>query len=89
MLFARSDAGPDAGPREIALIEELCEAAGATLTVASDDLDEGRMITVARQLAYPALERKGSTLLDDVAVPLPQVPRCWPAWRRSPASTAS
>ena len=74
VLFARSDAGPDAGPREIALIEGLCEAAGATLTVASDDLDEGRMITVARQLAYPALERKGSTLLDDVAVPLPQVP---------------
>jgi glycolate oxidase len=74
VLFARSDAGPDAGPREIALIEELCEAAGATLTVASDDLEEGRMITVARQLAYPALERKGSTLLDDVAVPLPQIP---------------
>jgi glycolate oxidase len=74
VLFARSDAGPDAGPREIALMEELCEAAGATLTVASDDLEEGRMITVARQLAYPALERKGSTLLDDVAVPLPQIP---------------
>ncbi|WP_022928817.1 FAD-binding oxidoreductase [Patulibacter americanus] len=74
VLFARSDAGPDAGPREIALMEVLCEAAGATLTVASDDLEEGRMITVARQLAYPALERKGSTLLDDVAVPLPQIP---------------
>jgi glycolate oxidase len=74
VLFARSDAGPDAGPREIALMERLCEAAGATLTVASDDPEEGRMITVARQLAYPALERKGSTLLDDVAVPLPQIP---------------
>lgn len=74
VLFARSDAGPDAGPREIALIGELCDAAGATLTVASDDPGEGRMITVARQLAYPALERKGSTLLDDVAVPLPRIP---------------
>jgi glycolate oxidase len=32
------------------------------------------MITVARQLAYPALERTGTTLLDDVAVPLPRIP---------------
>jgi glycolate oxidase len=74
VLFARSDAGPDAGPREIALIQELCDAAGATLSVVSDDPEEGRMITVARQLAYPALERKGTTLLDDVAVPLPRIP---------------
>ncbi|WP_084269533.1 FAD-binding oxidoreductase [Patulibacter minatonensis] len=74
VLFARSDAGADAGLREIELIQELCDAAGATLSVVSDDEAEGRAITVARQLAYPALERKGTTLLDDVAVPLPQVP---------------
>jgi glycolate oxidase len=74
VLFARSDAGAEAGAREIALIQQLCDAAGATLSVVSDDPEEGRMITVARQLAYPALERRGSTLLDDVAVPLPRIP---------------
>ncbi len=74
VLFARSDAGPGAAEREIALIEEACEAAGATLVVSSDDPEEGRMITAARQLAYPALERRGATLLDDVAVPIPRIP---------------
>ncbi|MEV4419539.1 FAD-linked oxidase C-terminal domain-containing protein [Patulibacter sp. NPDC049589] len=75
VLFARSDAGHEAGAREIALIQELCDAAGATLSVVTDDPDEGRMVTVARQLAYPALERRGATLLDDVAVPVPRIPR--------------
>lgn len=32
------------------------------------------MLTAARRLAYPALERLGATLLDDVGVPLAAVP---------------
>lgn len=70
MLFARSD---DA-QAEIDLIEELCTAAGATLVVTTDEEAEGRMLMAARRLAYPALERRGATLLDDVAVPLPRIP---------------
>ena len=74
MLFARSDAGGAAGAAEIAAIEAICLEAGADLAVTSDDPAEGRMLLAARRLAYTALESTGSTLLDDVAVPLPRVP---------------
>lgn len=74
MLFARSDAGRVEGAEEIAAIERLCEEAGADLVVTTDDEVEGRMLMAARRLAFPALERRGATLLDDVAVPLPAVP---------------
>jgi glycolate oxidase len=33
------------------------------------------MLMMARRLAYPALERLGATLLDDVALPLKEIPR--------------
>ena len=74
LVFARSDAGGDAGRAEIAHMERLCEEAGAVLVVTSDEEAEGRMLMAARRLAYPALERRGATLLDDVAVPLPAIP---------------
>lgn len=74
MLFARSDAGAAESRVEIAHMERLCEEAGATLVVTSDEEAEGRMLMAARRLAYPALERRGATLLDDVAVPPPQIP---------------
>jgi glycolate oxidase len=68
LLFARSDAGAAAGD-EIAAIERACREAGAGLVVTTDDEAEARMILAARTLAYPALERLGSCMLDDVAVP--------------------
>jgi glycolate oxidase len=71
VLFAASDAGGDVAAAEIATIERLCEQAGASLVVSSSDPAEGRMLMTGRRLAYPALERKGTTLLDDVGVPLP------------------
>jgi glycolate oxidase len=74
MLFARSDAGRVEGAEEIAAIAALCEEAGADLVLTSDEEAEGRMLMAARRLAFPALERQGTTLLDDVAVPLPAVP---------------
>lgn len=74
LLFARSDAGGAAGREEITAIRRLCEEAGASLAVVSDDEAEGRMLMAARRLAYPALERRGATLLDDVAVPIPAIP---------------
>jgi glycolate oxidase len=74
MLFARSDDGVGDSREEIAAIERICLEAGATLAVTSDDEAEGRMLMAARRLAYPALERAGSTLLDDVAVPVPRIP---------------
>jgi glycolate oxidase len=74
MLYARSDAGRVEGAEEIAAMARLCEQAGADLVLTTDEEAEGRMLMAARRLAFPALERRGSTLLDDVAVPLPAVP---------------
>jgi glycolate oxidase len=74
MVFARSDAGRVEGAEEIAAMAALCEQAGADLVLTTDEEAEGRMLMAARRLAFPALERQGSTLLDDVAVPLPAVP---------------
>jgi glycolate oxidase len=73
LVFARSDAGGAVGREEIELIERLCAEAGATFVATSDEEAEGRMLTAARRLAYPALERQGATLLDDVAVPIPAI----------------
>jgi glycolate oxidase len=74
MLFARSDAGRVEGREEIEAMRSICEQAGADLAVTTDEEAEGRMLMAARRLAFPALERAGTTLLDDVAVPLPAVP---------------
>ncbi|MET0389114.1 MAG: FAD-linked oxidase C-terminal domain-containing protein [Polyangiales bacterium] len=71
MLIAQSDA---VSGSEIAVIQEACEHAGSTLTAVADDEAEGRMLLAARRLAYPALEQLGDVLVDDVAVPLPQLP---------------
>jgi len=74
MLFARSDAGRVEGGEEIAAMARVCEDAGADLVLTSDEEAEGRMLMAARRLAFTALEHEGTTLLDDVAVPLPAVP---------------
>jgi glycolate oxidase len=74
MLFARSDAGRLEGAEEIAAIAAICESGGASIVVTTDEEAEGRALLAARRLAYPALERRGATLLDDVAVPLPAIP---------------
>ncbi|HZV74982.1 MAG TPA: FAD-linked oxidase C-terminal domain-containing protein [Conexibacter sp.] len=70
LLFARSDEGFV----DVAWMAARCEEAGATLVVTSDEEAEGRMILAARRLAYTALERLGTTLLDDVGVPIAAIP---------------
>jgi glycolate oxidase len=69
LLVAQSDAGGDAAAREIAALAELCRAAGADFVHTTDDPAEGDLLLQARRMALPALERLGSTLIDDVAVP--------------------
>ncbi|GAA1949696.1 FAD-binding oxidoreductase [Catenulispora subtropica] len=46
---------------------------GAGFVAQTDDPEEGEQFLAARRLALPALERKGLTLLDDVAVPPPLI----------------
>jgi glycolate oxidase len=74
MVFACSDAAGDGGRAEATAIARICEEQGADLAVISEDEAEGRMLMAARRLAYPALERLGTTLLDDVAVPIDAIP---------------
>lgn len=73
-LFASTDTPGDEGRRELELMASLCQAAGAGLLVHSSEPAEAEALMAARRLCYPALERLGSTLLDDVAVPISKLP---------------
>jgi glycolate oxidase len=50
------------------------EAAGATWATRSSDEEETDALFAARRLAYPALERLGPVLTEDVCVPIAAVP---------------
>ncbi|HEX6578724.1 MAG TPA: FAD-linked oxidase C-terminal domain-containing protein [Jiangellaceae bacterium] len=69
MLLAQSDNGSSA-VAEIAEIGSLCDAAGATEVAVTSDPAEGEMLLEARRVALLALERLGTTMIDDVCVPL-------------------
>jgi glycolate oxidase len=67
-LIARSDTA-EGGDAELALVEAACRGAEATAVLRSTDAFESEGLMDARRAAYPALERLGITLLEDVAVP--------------------
>ena len=73
LLLAQSDAGGEVARREIETLTRLCEEAGADFVHSTDDPAEGDLLLTARRMALPALERLGSVLLDDVAVPRSRV----------------
>ncbi|MER7846644.1 FAD-linked oxidase C-terminal domain-containing protein [Kitasatospora sp. NPDC096077] len=60
--------GPDR-VAELARVAELCRAAGATEVVPAEDQAESDLLLAARRSALPALDRLGTTMIDDVAVP--------------------
>ncbi|WP_240617304.1 FAD-binding oxidoreductase [Nocardioides speluncae] len=66
LLLAQSDSGDAA---EADVLRQVFADAGATLTHATTDLDEGRTLLAARRAVPPALERLGPALTDDVCVP--------------------
>jgi glycolate oxidase len=74
LMIARSDAPGDAAAHEIALMESAARAHGASEVFCTDDVDEGEAFAAARRAAFPALERLGSLLLEDVGVALPHLP---------------
>ena len=73
LLLAQSDAAGPGRDAEVRAVVAACEAEGATYTASTTDPAEGAVLLEARRLAYPALERLGATLLDDVAVPRSRV----------------
>ncbi|GAA1482177.1 FAD-linked oxidase C-terminal domain-containing protein [Gordonia sinesedis] len=74
LLVAQSDAPGPAGVAEVELIEKAFRDHGAAEVFATSDATEGEAFTAARRAAIPAVEKLGSLLLEDVGVPLPQLP---------------
>ena len=69
----QSDEPAEQAAAEIAAIEEWCADNGATEVYTTNDLHEGEAFVAARRMAIPAVERRGSLLLKDVGVPIPQL----------------
>jgi glycolate oxidase len=74
VLLGRSDAPGAAGEVEAATMLSCFEKAGATWAAQSSDQAEADALFEARRLAYPALERLGPVLTEDVCVPAFRVP---------------
>ncbi|MFO0589340.1 MAG: FAD-linked oxidase C-terminal domain-containing protein [Polyangiaceae bacterium] len=72
LVIVQSD-GSDAAIA-IGACESICRERGARDAMRTDDPAEGKLLLQARRMALPALERLGTTLLDDVAVPMPKIP---------------
>ncbi|MDN5704441.1 MAG: FAD-binding oxidoreductase, partial [Yaniella sp.] len=73
MLIIQSDEPAEFAAQEIDEIEELCQQHNATEVFATSDPEEAEAIIVARRMAIPAVEQKGTLLLEDVGVPLPRL----------------
>lgn len=74
VLIGRLDDGGEAGVAAAAAMQQIFAAAGATFTAEAADAEEAEAMMAARRLAYPALERLGEVLTEDVCVPKAAVP---------------
>ena len=70
VLLAQSDVDR----READVIASACEAAGATFVAVTEDESEGELLMGGRRMAIPCVERLGTVLIEDVGVPIPQIP---------------
>ena len=74
LLLARIDTPGTSGDDETAAMAQAFTDAGALWAQKSDDEMEAEALFAARRLAYPALERLGPVLTEDVCVPRSAVP---------------
>ena len=74
LLLARIDTPGESGAAEAADIAATMTDAGAIWVEQSTDDAEAEALFEARRLAYPALERLGPVLTEDVCVPRSRVP---------------
>jgi glycolate oxidase len=74
LLLARVDTPGDSGAAEAADIAATMTDAGALWVEQSTDDAEAEALFEARRLVYPAFERLGPILTEDVCVPRSQVP---------------
>ncbi|AFM18585.1 FAD/FMN-dependent dehydrogenase [Mycolicibacterium chubuense NBB4] len=70
MVAASDDRGPS-GAEDAEFMAGVFAEHGATEVFSTSDPDEGEAFVAARRFAIPAVEAKGSLLLEDVGVPLP------------------
>ena len=75
LLLAQIDSPGAAGEQEAAAMADAFTGAGALWAELSTDEIEAEQLFAARRLAYPALERLGPVLTEDVCVPRSEVPR--------------
>ena len=73
MLIIQSDEPAEYAAAEIEHIEALCRTHNATDVFATSDAEEAEAVITARRMAIPAVEQKGTVLLEDVGVPLPRL----------------
>jgi D-lactate dehydrogenase (cytochrome)/glycolate oxidase len=71
LLVVQADSASAAA--EIDRCADACVDAGATYCARTSDPEEGEQFLAARRAALPALEKLGTTLLDDIAVPKPAI----------------
>jgi glycolate oxidase len=74
VLLGRVDTPGADGVAEAQRMAAAFEAAGAGFVAVSGDAQESEALFAARRLAYPALERLGPVLTEDVCVPATAVP---------------
>ncbi len=72
LLIAQSD--NDDAARRVGVMRDLCMAEGAVLAEVSASEAESRQLLDIRRLSYPAVERLGVTLVEDVCVPRSALP---------------
>ena len=73
LLLARVDTPGAVGEEDAATVLRCFEAAGSSGALVSDDEETAEAFFAARRLAYPALERLGPVLTEDVCVPRTRV----------------
>jgi glycolate oxidase len=73
LLLAGSDERGRSAAEDAERIAGVFEENGATEVFSTDDPDEGEAFVAARRFAIPAVEAKGTLLLEDVGVPLPRI----------------
>ncbi len=74
VLIARTDTSGDTGLAEAETFARLFAQAGATSAKVSQNEAESDALYSARRLAYPAVERLGPVLTEDIVVPMGSVP---------------
>jgi glycolate oxidase len=72
LLIAQDDG--ESADRGGALMREMCLAAGASMAEVSASEGESRQLLELRRLSYPAIERLGVALVEDVCVPRSRLP---------------